>query len=193
MNLSPKGAADLHVVDRNTLAYFDYAGSGNETARHGMAGGPVTVMVTSFDEDAAIVRLYGRACAKPLDESVLADRAGELRAVETPTPERQVIEITVERTQTSCGYGVPVYKYQGDRTKASEADATSSRIFPGTDGVIRHFGRYAPPHGALNAHPPTLRPQRGGCTGAPRGNRRMRRRGRRHHVPAAVSRLAAIT
>lgn len=42
VNLSPKGAADLHVIDRNTLAYFDYAGSGNETARHGMAGGPVT-------------------------------------------------------------------------------------------------------------------------------------------------------
>jgi len=25
--------------------------------------------------------------------------------------------ITDERTQTSCGYGVPVYDYQGDRTK----------------------------------------------------------------------------
>ena len=118
VNLSPKGAADLHVIDRNTLAYFDYAGSGNETARHDMAGGPVTVMVTSFDEDAAIVRLYGRACAKPLEESVLAARADDLRAAETPTPERQVIEITVERTQTSCGYGVPVYDYRGDRTKA---------------------------------------------------------------------------
>ncbi len=118
VNLSPKGAADLHIIDRNTLAYFDYAGSGNETARHGMAGGPVTVMVTSFDEDAAIVRLYGRASARPLEESVLAAHAEELRAVETPTPERQVIEITVECTQTSCGYGVPVYEYQGDRTKA---------------------------------------------------------------------------
>ena len=118
VNLSPKGAADLHVIDRNTLAYFDYAGSGNETARHGMAGGPVTVMVPSFDEDAAIGRLYGRACAKPLEDSVLAAHAHDLSAAETPTPERQVIEITVERTQTSCGYGVPVYEYQGDRTKA---------------------------------------------------------------------------
>ena len=117
VNLSPKGAADLQVIDRNTLAYFDYRGSGNETARHASAGGPVTVMVTSFDEDAAIVRLYGRAVAKPLEDSVLAEQAEALRAVEMPTPERQVIEITVEGTQTSCGYGVPIYDYRGDRNQ----------------------------------------------------------------------------
>lgn len=116
VNLSPKGAADLHVLDRNTVAYFDYRGSGNETARHASAGGPVTVMVTSFDEDAAIVRLYGRARAMPLDESRLADQATKLRAAEIPTAERQVIEIIVERTQTSCGYGVPLYSYQGERS-----------------------------------------------------------------------------
>ncbi len=117
VNLSPKGAADLHVLDPNCVAYFDYRGSGNETARHAAAGGPVTVMVTSFDEDAAIVRLYGHARALPLDESRLADQAAELRAVDIPTAERQVIEITVERTQTSCGYGVPLYEYRGERAR----------------------------------------------------------------------------
>ena len=117
VNLSPKGAADLQVIDRHTLAYFDYRGSGNETARHASAGGPVTIMVTSFDEDAAIVRCYGQAVARPLEESLLADQAEALRAVEMPTPERQVIEITVDCTQTSCGYGVPVYEYQGDRSQ----------------------------------------------------------------------------
>ena len=117
VNLSPKGAADLQIIDRNTIAYFDYCGSGNETARHTAAGGPITVMVTSFDEDAAIVRLYGHAVARPLEESVLAEQAEALRAVEMPTPERQVIEISVDSTQTSCGYGVPVYEYQGDRAR----------------------------------------------------------------------------
>ena len=117
VNLSPKGAADLQVIDRHTLAYFDYRGSGNETARHTAAGGPITIMVTSFDEDAAIVRLYGRAKAMPLEESVLAEQAESLRAVEMPTPERQVIEISVDFTQTSCGYGVPLYEYKGDRSR----------------------------------------------------------------------------
>ena len=118
VNLSPKGAADLFVIDPNRVAYFDYRGSGNETARHAEAGGPITLMVMSMSAgDAAIVRLYGQATAVPLDESVLADRAEELRAVEMPTPERQVIDIRVERTQTSCGYGVPVYEYVGERNR----------------------------------------------------------------------------
>ena len=117
VNLSPKGAGDLHILDRNRIAYFDYRGSGNETARHTAGGGPITVMVTSFDEDAAIVRLYGRARSMPLDESPLADMAEDLRAVELPTPERQVIEIAVEGTQTSCGYGVPIYDYRSERSK----------------------------------------------------------------------------
>ena len=117
VNLSPKGAADLQVIDEHTIAYFDYRGSGNETARHTAAGGPITVMVTSFDEDAAIVRLYGRAKAMPLEESVLAKQAEELRAVDIPTAERQVIEISVDCTQTSCGYGVPVYEFKGERSR----------------------------------------------------------------------------
>ena len=118
VNLSPKGAADLFVIDPNRVAYFDYRGSGNETARHAEAGGPITLMVMSMSaDDAAIVRLYGQATAVPLDESVLADQAEELRAVEMPTPERQVIDIRVERTQTSCGYGVPVYEYVGERSR----------------------------------------------------------------------------
>ncbi len=117
VNLSPKGAADLQVIDRHTVAYFDYRGSGNETARHTAAGGPITVMVTSFDEDAAIVRLYGHARSMPLEESILAEQAEELRGVDIPTAERQVIEISVDRTQTSCGYGVPVYEFKGERSR----------------------------------------------------------------------------
>ena len=53
----------------------------------------------------------------PLEESVLADQAEALRAVDIPTAERQVIEISVDRTQTSCGYGVPMYEYQGERSR----------------------------------------------------------------------------
>ena len=117
VNLSPKGAADLQVIDRHTVAYFDYRGSGNETARHTAAGGPITVMVTSFDEDAAIVRLYGHAKSMPLEESILAEQAEALRGVDIPTAERQVIEISVDRTQTSCGYGVPVYEFKGERSR----------------------------------------------------------------------------
>ena len=82
VNVSPKGGVPLHILDRNRVAYLDYRGSGNETARHCAAGGPVTVMVCSFDEDAAIVRLFGRARVTPLSESPLAPRLLEHPAAE---------------------------------------------------------------------------------------------------------------
>src|ERR671915_1385004 len=73
VNVSPKGGVPLHMLGPNRVAYLDYRGSGNETARHCAAGGPITVMVCSFEEeDAAIVRLFGRGHATPLEESPLA-------------------------------------------------------------------------------------------------------------------------
>ena len=53
VNLSPKDGTPLHLITPSRVAYLDYAGSGNETARHAAAGGPITVMVCSFDEEDA--------------------------------------------------------------------------------------------------------------------------------------------
>src|SRR5687767_1686895 len=73
VNLSPKGGVPLHILGPNRVAFLDYAASGNETARHAVAGGPVTVMVCSFEEEnAAIVRLYGHAHISRLEDSSLA-------------------------------------------------------------------------------------------------------------------------
>ena len=70
VNLSPKGGAPLHIIDDRTVAYLDFRGSGNETARHAQHNGPLTLMVMSLDaQDAAIVRLYGHARVTPLDQS----------------------------------------------------------------------------------------------------------------------------
>ena len=108
VNVSPKGGVALHILGPNRVAYLDYRGSGNETARHCAAGGPITVMVCSFDEDAAIVRLFGRARATPLDDSSLARVLLEHPAAELKGSPRQVIEVEIDKTMTSCGYGVPV-------------------------------------------------------------------------------------
>ncbi len=120
VNVSPKGGVKLRMVGEDRVAYLDFGGSGNETARHSASGGPVTVMVMSTTpDDAGIVRLYGHARVHALD-------AYEHREVfeEASTPDeiglamRQVVEITVENTQTSCGYGVPVMEFQAQRTRA---------------------------------------------------------------------------
>ena len=119
VNVSPKGGVPLHILSENRVAFLDYSGSGNETARHSKAGGPVTVMVCSFEgEDAAIIRLYGKAQVIPLTESPIADLLLEHAAQDLKSPPRQVIEIEVEKTMTSCGYGVPVLEPVRERRVA---------------------------------------------------------------------------
>ncbi len=118
VNVSPKGSAPLHVVSPNEVAYLDYPGSGNETARHASSGGPVTLMVCSFEGvDAAIVRLYGRARVSSLRDSPLAARLLQSAAEELTSIPRQIISVVVDRTQTSCGYGVPVMHFVRDRRR----------------------------------------------------------------------------
>jgi len=112
VNLSHKGGVPLLIVNPTRVAYLDYPGSGNETARHAAAGGAMTLMVCSFEPaDAAIVRLFGRGSGHPLAESPYAeallatDRSGPTLAL------RQVIVLDIENTLTSCGYGVPVMEF----------------------------------------------------------------------------------
>ena len=116
VNLSPKGGVPLHIIDRNRVAYLDYTGSGNETARHSTAGGPITVMICSFErENAAVVRLYGRATITSVADSPLGAQLMDSPATEIALPERQVIDIVIDSTVTSCGYGVPVMTEARDR------------------------------------------------------------------------------
>jgi hypothetical protein len=117
VNLSPKGGVRLHIINRNRVAYLDYPGSGNETARHAAAGGPITIMVCSFDEeDAAIIRLFGKATVTPFAESPLAEALAQESTSGLKAP-RQVIEIEIEQSMTSCGYGVPVMSFVCERRR----------------------------------------------------------------------------
>jgi len=119
VNLSPKGGVPLHIINEHRVAYLDYTGSGNQTALHANVGGPITVMVMSLDgEDAAVVRLFGRAHIVPIEESDLRERLLSTQAADIELPMRQVIDIAIEGTQTSCGYGVPVYEFVQDRVRA---------------------------------------------------------------------------
>jgi hypothetical protein len=130
VNLSPKGGTQLHVIGPNRVAYLDYAGSGNQTALHARAGGPITLMVMSMSaDDAAIVRLFGRATVTPVEESelgemLMASPARDLTAV------RQVVDVAVEGTQTSCGYGVPVFEYVGQRARAERGPRYKPPVAP---------------------------------------------------------------
>ena len=74
-------------------------------------------MVCSFNEtDAAVIRLFGKARTSSVEESPLADQLLGSTADEIALPTCQIIEVTVDSTQTSCGYGVTIMKYVRERT-----------------------------------------------------------------------------
>ena len=139
VNISAKGGVPLHILGPNRVAYLDYRGSGNETARHSAAGGPITLLICSFeDEDAAAVRLFGTARVTPLAESPLAALMMERPAQELKGASRQVIEVEIDNTMTSCGYGVPVMQLvrdrrvtdRGRRYKENAANAAAPGVAP---------------------------------------------------------------
>lgn len=112
INLSPKGMDSLRILDDTRVAYLDLTGSGNETAAHLRHDGRITIMFCSFDADPLILRLYGRGHAVRRGD----DAWTALRAHFPDLPgERQLIVLDIESVQTSCGYAVPRYRYEGER------------------------------------------------------------------------------
>lgn len=113
VNLSPKGMDSFRVLGPNRVAYLDVTGSANETAAHLRDNGRITVMFCAFEGAALILRLYGRGRVITRADAEWPEMVGLFPPRESP---RQVIDITVDAVQTSCGEGVPLYGYQSDRT-----------------------------------------------------------------------------
>jgi hypothetical protein len=112
VNVSPKGLDTFAVLDPNTVAYLDLTGSGVETIAHLRENGRITVMFCAFDGKPNIVRLYGRGEVLPTggpEADALLPRFGEYPGA------RSVIRVQVDRVSTSCGYGVPLLSYDGER------------------------------------------------------------------------------
>jgi hypothetical protein len=109
VNVSPKGPIEsLRILDPTTVAYLDVIGSGAETIAHLRDNGRIVIMLCAFEGPPRIVRLHGRG-------EVLAPDAVEFEAPAPPGAERAVIRVDVQRIADSCGYGVPVMAYEGDR------------------------------------------------------------------------------
>jgi Pyridoxamine 5'-phosphate oxidase len=114
VNVSPKGLDTLRVIGPHTVAYLDYVGSGAETIAHLRENGRIVIMLCAFAGPPKIVRLHGRGEAfEPQDSEY-----GQLRGLFPEFPSgRTVIRIAVDRISDSCGYGVPGYAYEGERTQ----------------------------------------------------------------------------
>jgi hypothetical protein len=125
VNLSPKGLESFAVLGSHRVAYLDFTGSGIETVAHLRENGRITLLFCAFEGPPRLVRIHGRG------EAVLPGTAGfdEVAALfPHDVSARAVIRVDVTRIADSCGYAVPLYVYQGERSQlgdwaASKGDA----------------------------------------------------------------------
>lgn len=147
VNVSPKGLDCFKVLSESKVAYMDLISSGNETSAHTLENGRITFMFCSFEGTPNILRLYGNGKAV-LPES---DEWQSLsRHFNIYPSTRQIIIADIDLVQTSCGFGVPLYSYQGERsmhfdwaeTKGNEGltQYVDEKNMKSLDGLPTHLG-----------------------------------------------------
>jgi hypothetical protein len=112
VNLSPKGMDTLEVVDDHRIVWMNLSGSGNETAGHLRLRNRMTLMFCAFEGEAMILRLYGRATVLHPHDPGWEDAASRFGSF---AGARQVFDMEIDAVQTSCGTGVPLMRYAGQR------------------------------------------------------------------------------
>jgi hypothetical protein len=112
VNVSPKGMDTFRILDKNKVAWLNLTGSGNETAAHLLDINRMTIMFCDFNDRPMILRLYGTAEVTHTNDAAWSAKA----ALFPDLPgSRQIFELTIDLVQTSCGFGVPLFDYAGDR------------------------------------------------------------------------------
>jgi hypothetical protein len=113
VNCSPRGGDPLVVLGPTSVAWLDRVGSGIETAAHLRQNGRIVVMLCAFEGPPRIVRLHGRGAVatagSPEFAAMQPHFAGPWLGV------RAIVRVDVTRIADSCGFGVPLYRYEGDR------------------------------------------------------------------------------
>jgi hypothetical protein len=96
------------------VAYLDFNGSGVETIAHLKENGRIVLMFCAFQGPPDIFRFYGRGRVIEAHEAEFTELAANFGDCENA---RSLIVVEIERVQDSCGYGVPLFQYEGQRTQ----------------------------------------------------------------------------
>jgi len=112
VNLSPKGLDTFRILGPTTVAYVDFNGSGVETIAHLKENGRIVLMFCAFQGPPNIFRLYGHGRVVEAHEAEFAALADSFPTCENA---RSIIVIELTRVTDFCGYGVPLFKYEGER------------------------------------------------------------------------------
>lgn len=120
INCSPKGLDTLRILGPREVAYLDLGGSGIETVAHLKQNGRIVIMFCAFEGSPRVLRLHGQGSVIERDhpEFVTLLATFPLQPIC-----RSIIRITLQRISDSCGWGVPLYTYTGQRTDIEQAVA----------------------------------------------------------------------
>jgi hypothetical protein len=130
VNVSPKGLDSFRVLDAHTVAYLDFVGSGAETIAHVRDNGRITILFCAFEGSPKILRLHGRGEAWEPGDTHFDTLRAHFPAHDAV---RAIVQVRLTRIADSCGYGVPLYRFEGHRDQLHRwADRK------GTDGLRRY-------------------------------------------------------
>lgn len=115
VNLSPKGLHVLRILGPKKIAYLDVTGSGVETIAHLKENGRIVLMFCAFQGPPKILRIHGHGHALERGTSEFAALAPQFPNYDGDA--RAIITVDVTRVAESCGYGVPLLKFEGDRSQ----------------------------------------------------------------------------
>ena len=117
INLSPKGLDTFRVLNESSVVYADFVGSGIETVAHLKENGRIILMFCAFDGPPKIVRLHGTG-------EVIEPGHQQFDELRNLFPSfvglRTFIRVHCQRISDSCGFGVPLYEFRGERRQLIE-------------------------------------------------------------------------
>ncbi|MGA3294631.1 MAG: pyridoxamine 5'-phosphate oxidase family protein [Candidatus Acidiferrales bacterium] len=132
VNISPKGLDTFRILGPKRVAYFDLTGSGIETVAHVKENGRIVLMFCAFQGPPKILRLYGHG-------RVVEPSSVEFTGLQTHFPPhealRSIIVVDVTDIIDSCGSGVPLFRYEGQRPQLT---AWARKIGPEAIKTYQH-------------------------------------------------------
>lgn len=130
VNVSPKGLDSLRVLGPNRVVWLNGTGSGNESAAHILDSPRMTLMFCALSGKPLILRLYGTARAIHEGDTEWEELVGLFPPMRGA---RNIFDVDIDLVQTSCGFGVPLFDYQEQRTLMD-----SWAAHKGPDGLRRY-------------------------------------------------------
>ena len=112
------------------VAYLDLIGSGVETIAHLKENGRIVIMFCKFQGSPNIFRLHGMGRVVEPSAPEFAELVAKFPPYETT---RAIIVVDVTRISHSCGFGVPLMQYEGERTQhfawAAKKDSEGLKLY----------------------------------------------------------------